>query len=807
MPGGPRLWLRWSLRDLRSRWVVVAATALVIALGTGTYAGLSSQAQWRKDSLDLSYQRAAAHDVRLSLPEGSFVPAGKLARRLEAIPHADAVSAREERLVARTQVDASQRGEAILVPGRVIGLDVAGGSPRIDRLTTHAGRSLRPSDEGAAVAQLEQHFATFYDLPASGSVRVGGRRVRYVGHAVTPDWFLVVSDAGWGAESNLAAVFMPLGSAQDLVGQPGRVNELVVRVRDTRDAAIVAAEARRAIGGGATATLLKDEDVHRTLYRDADNDALLFDIYAYLLLGAATFSAFVLVSRMMEAQRREVGVGMALGVPPVALAIRPMLVAAEIAFLGVAFGLPVGVAFSELFSGLVEEMLPLPHWADLFRIETFAVAAALGFVLPFAATAWPVLRGVAMKPIDAILVGARARSGGGLAPLLRRVPLPGRSMAQMPLRNVLRAPRRTLLTVFGIAAVLAALVSLAGMVDSMRSTVDRAQAATLHESPERLDVALAGFARWDSRTVAAVATSPAVGRAEPRLVVPGALLANGRRIDVALSLVDQRSRIWTPQLESGSLKLPGVALSERAAEELGLERGDDLQIEHLARGAAGSLERTRTTVPLTALHASPFRFEAYVDARAAELTGFGGVANFVTVTPAPGRTQADVERALFGLPGVASVEPAAALTQTTQTAIDDFLAAIIITEVFVLVLAVLIAFNAASINAEERRRESATMFAFGVPLRRVLSIAVAENFLVGLLATAVGIAAGLGLVSWMVGELLPETFPELGATVSLSTGSLLIAVAVGTLAVALAPLFTVHRLRRMDLPGTLRVME
>jgi putative ABC transport system permease protein len=43
--------------------------------------------------------------------------------------------------------------------------------------------------------------------------------------------------------------------------------------------------------------------------------------------------------------------------------------------------------------------------------------------------------------------------------------------------------------------------------------------------------------------------------------------------------------------------------------------------------------------------------------------------------------------------------------------------------------------------------------------------------------------------------------------VTISAGSLLAAAAVGIAAVALAPLLTARRLRRMDVPSTLRVVE
>jgi putative ABC transport system permease protein len=49
--------------------------------------------------------------------------------------------------------------------------------------------------------------------------------------------------------------------------------------------------------------------------------------------------------------------------------------------------------------------------------------------------------------------------------------------------------------------------------------------------------------------------------------------------------------------------------------------------------------------------------------------------------------------------------------------------------------------------------------------------------------------------------------PELGVTASISLGSLGIAAIVGVAATAVAPLLTTRRIRRMDIPSTLRVVE
>ena len=68
------IWLRWSWRDLRARWLQVAAIALIIAIGTGSYAGLTSMNVWREASNDASYELTNIFDVRARLSTGSGLP-------------------------------------------------------------------------------------------------------------------------------------------------------------------------------------------------------------------------------------------------------------------------------------------------------------------------------------------------------------------------------------------------------------------------------------------------------------------------------------------------------------------------------------------------------------------------------------------------------------------------------------------------------------------------------------------------------------------------------------------------------------
>ena len=76
-------------------------------------------------------------------------------------------------------------------------------------------------------------------------------------------------------------------------------------------------------------------------------------------------------------------------------------------------------------------------------------------------------------------------------------------------------------------------------------------------------------------------------------------------------------------------------------------------------------------------------------------------------------------------------------------------------------LVLLIAFNSSSISADERRRQHATMFAFGLPVRRVVIMALIESTVIGIMGTIVGVVFGYAVVQWIVHTMLPDTTAKL----------------------------------------------
>jgi len=84
----------------------------------------------------------------------------------------------------------------------------------------------------------------------------------------------------------------------------------------------------------------------------------------------------------------------------------------------------------------------------------------------------------------------------------------------LPVRNVVRGPRRTVLTALGIGAAIAVLVGVIGMIDSFVATIDLGEEEFVGDHPEQLTVGV-DFAPVDSDAVRAVTDSPLLADASP----------------------------------------------------------------------------------------------------------------------------------------------------------------------------------------------------------------------------------------------------------------------------------------------------
>ena len=810
--------LRWSLRDARKRWIQIVAIGFTLAIGIGLYAGLSSVTQWRLTSIDKSLEATSMYDLRATVGEGGDVPAGSLARIASEI---DGIDRYNERLLFDTQVETVVDGEELLVHGRIVGMDLSGSEPVVNDVYLIDDAARPVSNSATPQVLVNRGFSTFWDLPTSGALTVGGDvGVDYVGSAVSPEFFLIIEGNGSLGRSNLAVLFAPLAAAQDISGRSGVVNDLVLTLEPGADAAAVTEQLIEAAAsqGGVLLDVLTREATpsYIGLTGSPEIDQGIYNAISLLLFVGAAFAALNFSARMVEAQRREIGNSMAIGEHPRTIVIRPLLIGLQIGIIGMILGVAVGYAIAFQTVTVVQEVAWLPIFEQPFQAGIYAQAMALGFAVPVLAVLWPVLRAVRVRPVDAIRSSHLASRGGSLGPIISRIPLPGRSLERMPFRNLMRAPRRTFLTLLTFTMSLAIMFAMLGLGSTFTATLDDGNEELLGGEPDRFTVQLDSFYPVNSPQVQDVLTNPTVQLGEPAMVLGANVTAatseaadDPIRLDLAVRFVDFGSAVWTPTATEGALSRgsPGIVLADKAARDFGVGVGDDVIVTHPAL-VDGAFTYSTRTLPVAAIHPHPLRLNAYMDLSQASTWGFGGLANIVTGVPADGSSLNDVKRALFGSgTGVALVQGLNETFQSLEDSLEQSSSVFVITRIFVIFLVMLIAFNTANINVDERSRDHATMFAYGIPVRRVIANLSVEGLLLGVVAVVLGGLFGYALLLWMALFQMPTAVPDVGMIVSVRWWEMAASFVVALAAIALAPLFPGRKLKKMFIPGQLRVME
>lgn len=822
-------WLRWSWRDLRARWVQVVAVALIIAFGAAVYAGLGGMESWLTDSYDESYAMVNMYDIRLELTDGGFMAEDDLRAILEDVP---GIEASTLRLTTQTLLDASQDDQDILVRGQLVGVEVSDALPYATAVNSisiaedddlDTGRNLNEADTGQNVAVVEYKFARFHELDAGATLRLSGDvPVELVGIGYSPEYFLVVTGETsfeFGNEGSYAVLFMPLESVQQITGRESLVNNAAILVAEGFDPAAVSAEiaARMATTHpeiGFTSTLGADDPIRVSLYADAEGDQEMWNLLASIFLLGAAFGTFNLAGRMVESQRRQIGIGMALGVPRLLIAFRPMLVGLQIAVLGTAFGLILGWFIGLAFASFVTDFFPLPYFEYSFYLPGFLRAMALGVTLPILATLIPVWRAVRVAPVDAIQTGHLVAKGGGLAGMLKNVPLPGNSFIQLPIKNVLRAPWRTALTMLGVGLAIVIMILFSGFLDSFGATLKQSNRAYTYQADDRIMVIMDFFYPTDNADVGSLldlrdeSGTPLFAESNANLLLGGQLIGGDETLDVLLELIAfDEGTIWQPNLLEGSIEPDGLILSQKAATDLGVGVGDSITLSHPMREGAFAFRLEQSDFKVIAIHDHPIRAYTYLPLEAAQQMGLAGLTNYLILTPNEGVELGTIKAALFNHPGVVSVQSIDEVVETFDEILALFTTFLAVVQVIVVIMAFLIAFNSTSINVDERVREIATMFAFGLPVWRVTRMQMLENLVIGIFGTLIGIVLGRLLLAILISSRVSEQIADIQLLVTLTPLTLVMAFALGVVTVTLTPLFSLRKMFKMDIPSTLRVME
>mgnify|MGYP001828716057 CR=1 FL=1 len=669
---------------------------------------------------------------------------------------ADAAAAESgvEHVTVRTVTDVPLRvGDAKFL-GRAVGLP-APGEPDVNRVLVLRGDYL--PDDGSGVL-VERHMADHFELEPGGRVELlgpaGWEAFTVAGVVASPEYIWPARDRQEiiTTPDNFGVVFATNAVTERLAGTAGPNEAVVFYEAGEPDDDLTAQLTSTATALGASDAYTRAEQASNAgLQEDLKGFEELSLFFPVLFLSAAAMAAYVMINRLVHAQRPQIGILLANGFTRRQVLGHYLGYGIFAGAVGTIPGIIAGALLGRLITGLYTDFIAVPVTVIRLYPDTFLAALCLGIGATALAALAPALSASRVTPAAAMR--GETPTGRGKSSLAERIIPPLRRLPirwRMALRGIERSPRRTLYTMLGVVLSLMLILVSWGMIDTVTALIDRQFVEIQAEDARVYFTGPVGTAAVD-----ALAAEPGVAAAEPSLELPVTVSSPAGSYASALVTLEAGTRMHrflTPDGSQMQLPAEGIIAGESLRGLLDIDVGDTVTVLVASFGVsfdetvAGFVDEPLGTLVYQSRERTEELAGTVLPATSALLQYEAGVA---------GET---VRAALTDLEQIAAVEDTKALYDTVQEYLSLFYVFVGVMLVFGGAMAFALIFNAMSVNIAERRREVGTLLAVGAERRTISRLITAENLLVAAMGIPFGLIAGYWISSVAMASFSSDLF-------------------------------------------------
>ena len=779
---------RKMLRDFLGMRIQAIAIALVIAGGVSVQLLSSGLVTSLEETRRAYYERNLMADVWAPVVRA---PQGKI----DSLRQIAGVQAIEGRLRFGIRIDMPASQDPVL--GEIISIPETH-APSVNRLHVALGRL--PASGRRDEAVILKRFAEAHRIGPGDRISfiVRGRQVEVVvtGLVMSPEHVYAIAPGELVPdERRFGVLWMNERALSELAGWEGAFNEAVLRLSRGASVPGVLGQLDSALAAyGAVGAYDRTDQVSDAFVSsEVDQLRTLGRVVPPVFLGVGAVLVYVVISRLVMVQRPAIGLLKAYGYSDTEVLMHFLKLVGLIGALGLLTGVLLGIWFGREMAQLYIRYYDFPFL--LFR------AAASDYVVVGAVSALSVLGGgllavsasVALNPADAMTPPPPPDYSKAAGIAITRA----RSIDQqtrMILRQIIRWPGRAAVTVGGIAASLALLLSVLVMMDGMERMI-----ASYFNEANRYDAVVTFTEARGPTALHDVQRASGVLSAEPFRAVTARLRSGAAAERVALIATAPGGELARLIDASGRDVQPppaGLVLSEDLAQKLNTGPGKMIELE-ITEG-----RRPRVPVEVTALARTHLGSAALMDiGQLNQILGEGAVISGAYLkTDAANEERLNTE--LVRAPGVATVSFLAPSEDRLRALMDENIGvSLTVFALFAAMIALGVVYNSVRISFTERQRELASLRVLGFSKVAVSYILLGEVALLTLVALPLGLGAGCLLSMYFAEAMGSELFrlPLAFEPATMAAASLIV---IG--AVILSGLIVRQRIDQIDMVEALK---
>ncbi len=673
--------------------------------------------------------------------------------------------------------------------------------PSVNALYLLSGRNLDPDNADEVI--VHESFADAHKLKPGDLlvVTIYGkqRHLKVVGVGLSPE-FVYALGAGdlVPDEKRYAILWMSRRSLEAAGNLRGAFNSVSAKIDWNAQFANIIRRMDQLLApyGGTGAYPRKEQASHAFLDSELNQLSAITRTIPPVFLGVAVFLVYVVLGRLIQTQREQIGLLKAFGFSGLEISAHFMKLALAIAVIGIILGWGFGIWVGQAMTQLYAQYYRFPVLLYEVSPRVLMISAGFGTAAAVIGAGLALQQVMALNPAVAMSPPAPALYRAGLLERMGLMQGVG-TVGFMIVRHVERWPGRSAFTVAGVGAAMGLLLATVQFYDSAHQMMDISFMRS-----QLQDVSLQFAEPQPERIIFDLKHLPGVQYVELTRAVP-ATLSNGHRTKrVAIEAV-ARNAVLTKQLdgEGRHVQVPvqGLMLSRLLAEKLDLQPGALVGVQ-LRQG-----HRRLVLVPVAATIDEFIGTRAYMERAALNrMTGDGAVADGANLK-IEGQQLAAFNIALKKMPAIIGSANRRTAVRKFNEMIDKNIFTMIFFYVgFASVIIVGVVYNNTRISLAERARELATLRVLGFHGREVAAILVGELALLVVTALPVGLLIGHEMARLIVALFSSDLFRLPFALQPRTYGFAVLVTIVAAFATALA---VSARVMHLDLVRVLKARE
>lgn len=610
-----KLLFQKMLRDIRRSGATYLICMAIVAVGFCGYSVLSISINNLAASKDYFFRETAYCDGYAEVQDAPL----SLTNRLAALPGVERVDAR---LVRELPVRGFESDETRL---RVVSVTEEG----MNRPLMALGSQPR-STEMELVAGSGFFKAHKLKKGDSLTLAVHGqeRAVEVAGHGISPENIYMVRTLQelLPAVDRYDMAFMSYESMAKLLGEQGMANQFLFAMKKGVPFESIQDEVEKVLKPyGFIESYDSGDDVSvSVLNMELEEVAKVAKTVPYLFLSVAAIILYIMLHRLLDQQRTQIGTLLAIGLRPKKIRFHYMCYGLTIGVVGGALGGIMGNVSSGPMTDYYRVFFQLPQVHTTVSLRYFLWGIVLAGVF-CGGVAWLTTRSVCnISPSEALRPpappGAHRFILEWIPGFLNLFTVPG----IMALRSLARHKRRTFLSLFGIACAFMITATLVSM-----NTLFDVYLFDELEKNQQQDITVSFTGLVSEQDALSAVASPYMERAEGVLNIGAKLKTKKDEMDTSITGISEDARLYRLYDKKGNqlcVKREGIVISELMASLLGVSEGDFVTFSMTWP------EETEVEIPVTGIMAQYLGSTAYMSKEAiGKLTSYRNVVNSVVI--------------------------------------------------------------------------------------------------------------------------------------------------------------------------------